>query len=210
MTNQVRLNEGLAQLSLPLDEKQQSQLLAYIDLLVKWNGTYNLTALREESKMLSHHVLDSLSVVPFVSNCKNLLDVGSGGGMPGIPCAIACPDLAVTLLDSNSKKTTFLRQAVIELGLSNVSVETCRVEELKDQQFDCIISRAFAELSDFVNLTHSLVAKDGFWLAMKGVYPYDEIARLPVFAKLQTVSVLKVPFVDAERHLVRLDCQGAV
>lgn len=210
MSNQVRLSEGLEQLSLPLDEKQQSQLLAYIDLLVKWNGTYNLTALREESKMLSHHVLDSLSVVSFVSNCKNLLDVGSGGGMPGIPCAIACPDLTVTLLDSNSKKTTFLRQAVIELGLSNVSVETCRVEELKDQQFDCIISRAFSELSDFVNLTQSLVAKDGFWLAMKGVYPYDEIARLPVFSKLQTVSVLKVPFVDAERHLVRLDYQGSV
>lgn len=210
MTNQVRLAQGLETLSLPLDEKQQAQLLAYIDLLVKWNGTYNLTALRDEDKMLSHHVLDSLSVVPFVSGSLSLLDVGSGGGMPGIPCAIACPDLAVTLLDSNSKKTTFLRQAVIELGLKNVSVETCRVEELQGQKFGCIISRAFSELSDFVNLTQTLLAKDGFWLAMKGVYPYDEIARLPAFASLQTVSSLNVPFVDAERHLVRLDYQGAV
>lgn len=210
MNNQRRLTQGLEQLSLFLDQKQQQQLLAYIDLLAKWNSTYNLTALRDENKMLSHHVLDSLSVVAYLKASNSLLDVGSGGGMPGILCAIASPDIAVTLLDSNSKKTTFLRQVVIELGLDNVTVKTCRVETLKGQKFDCIISRAFSELSDFIKLTQPLLREKGFWLAMKGVYPYEEIAKLPTFACVDEVHTLKVPFVDAERHLVRLSYQEAL
>ncbi len=200
----LQLQEGAAAMQLNLSIEQQEKLLAYLDLLKKWNSTYNLTALRDEELMLSHHVLDSLTLAPFVAHAKTLIDVGSGGGMPGIPTAIYHPDLQITLLDANSKKTSFLQQAIIELGLSNVTVVTGRVEALLNQDFDVVTSRAFAELRDFVALTKQLVAKEGQWVAMKGVYPYEEIAQLPEGVDVVAVEKVNVPMLTAERHMVTM------
>jgi len=205
MTHTAELNKGLEQLALGLNEQQVALLDGYLALLAKWNHTYNLTAVREEQRMVSYHLLDSLTLVPYLAGVGRLLDVGSGGGMPGIPAAIARPDLQVVLLDSNHKKTTFLRQAVIELGLSNVDVVTNRVELYQpEQKFDCITSRAFAELAEFVRLTPHLLAEGGQYLAMKGVYPYEEISLLPATVAVAEVVPLTVPGLEAERHLVRM------
>ncbi|TCW31826.1 16S rRNA (guanine(527)-N(7))-methyltransferase RsmG [Gulbenkiania mobilis] len=208
MNHHEELTQGLVQLGLPLSADQLARLEAYLALLAKWNQTYNLTAVREESRMVSYHLLDSLTLVPHLAGIHRLLDVGSGGGMPGIPAAIARPDLQVVLLDANHKKTTFLRQAVIELGLANVEVVTDRVEAYQPaERFDCITSRAFSELAEFVRLTRHLLAPGGAYLAMKGVYPYEEIALLPSDFRAEEVLPLKVPGLDAERHLVRMVAQ---
>lgn len=196
------LQQGLQQMNIDLTVPQQLQLLAFIDLLKKWNSTYNLTALRNDQDVISHHILDSLTLLPYVVHARGLIDVGSGGGMPGIPVAIARPDLPVALLDANSKKTSFLQQAVIELGLTNVQVITARVEAMVGEQFDVITSRAFAELNDFITITKQLMAKGGCWAAMKGVYPYEEIERLPDNVELVQVDKLTVPHLNAERHMV--------
>ena len=196
------LQMGLRQMQIELSAEQQQKLLDYVALLLKWNSTYNLTALRQEDQMLSHHVLDSLTLLPYLDGINNLIDVGSGGGMPGIPTAICRPDIQITLLDSNSKKTSFLSQAVIELGLSNVKVITGRVEAAEGIQFDAITSRAFAELRDFVTLTPQLLRDNGRWLAMKGVHPYEEIAQLPEDVHVTQVDKLSVPSLEAERHMV--------
>ena len=196
------LQMGLQQMQIELSAEQQQKLLDYVALLLKWNSTYNLTALRQEDQMLSHHVLDSLTLLPYLDGINNLIDVGSGGGMPGIPTAICRPDIQITLLDSNSKKTSFLSQAVIELGLSNVKVITGRVEAAEGIQFDAITSRAFAELRDFVTLTPQLLRDNGCWLAMKGVHPYEEIAQLPEDVHVTQVDKLSVPSLEAERHMV--------
>lgn len=202
------LKQGLAQLALELTEPQLELLERYLALLVKWNQTYNLTAIRQEERMVSYHLLDSLSLVPHLAGGTRMLDVGSGGGMPGIPTAIARPDLQVVLLDSNHKKTTFLRQVVMELGLPNVQVVTDRVEAYQpEQKFDRITSRAFSELSEFVKLTRHLMAADGQYVAMKGVYPYEEIALLPQGVAVSEVLPVTVPGLDAERHLVRMVLQ---
>ena len=193
---------GLQQMQIELSAEQQQKLLDYVALLLKWNSTYNLTALRQEDQMLSHHVLDSLTLLPYLDGVQTLIDVGSGGGMPGIPTAICRPDIQITLLDSNSKKTSFLSQAVIELGLSNVKVITGRVEAAEGIQFDAITSRAFAELRDFVTLTPQLLRDNGRWLAMKGVHPYEEIAQLPEDVHVTQVDKLSVPSLEAERHMV--------
>ena len=174
-TLETKLAAGLAAMNLQLPAESQQKLLAYIGLLQKWNSTYNLTALRDPLRMDSHHLLDSLTLLPYLDGASGLIDVGSGGGMPGIPVAIARPDLAVTLLDANTKKTAFLQQAVIELGLDNVTVSSCRVEKLTDRQADVVTSRAFAELGDFVSLSRHLLKDGGRWAAMKGVYPYEEL-----------------------------------
>ncbi|WP_028534609.1 16S rRNA (guanine(527)-N(7))-methyltransferase RsmG [Paludibacterium yongneupense] len=204
MTHISELTHGLAGLGLDLSAAQVALLDGYLALLAKWNQTYNLTAVRDEERMVSYHLLDSLSLVPRLDGGERLLDVGSGGGMPGIPAAIARPDLQVAVLDSNHKKTTFLRQAVIELGLSNVEVVTSRVELYRpDFRFDRITSRAFSELSEFVKLTRHLLAEGGQFLAMKGVYPYEEIASLPADVRVAAVETLVVPGLEAERHLVR-------
>lgn len=204
MTHIAELTEGLAGLGLELSAARIALLEGYLALLAKWNQTYNLTAVREEERMVSYHLLDSLSLVPRLDGGERLLDVGSGGGMPGIPAAIARPDLAVVVLDSNHKKTTFLRQAVIELGLPNVEVITSRVEQYQPAVgFDRITSRAFSELAEFVRLTRHLLAPNGQFLAMKGVYPYEEIASLPADVRVAAVEALTVPGLDAERHLVR-------
>jgi 16S rRNA (guanine527-N7)-methyltransferase len=204
MNQAVQLEQGLAALGLARPAETQQKLLAYLALLQKWNKTYSLTALREPDKAVSHHLLDSLAARPYVRGAS-LLDVGSGGGMPGIPLAIVCPELRVTLLDSNSKKTAFLKQAAIELGLPNIAVHCGRVEQYQPpEKFAAIVSRAFSELADFVALSRHLLGADGRWLAMKGLWPHEEIARLPADIAVAEVHRLRVPGVDAERHLVVL------
>ena len=205
---QRQLAEGLEAMGIDLTATAQGQLLAYAALLEKWNKTYSLTALRGAEKAVSHHLLDSLAVLPYVP-AGALLDVGSGGGMPGIPLAIACPELAVTLLDSNSKKTAFLRQATIELKLKNVSVHCGRVEQYHPTvPFTAITSRAFAELSDFVSLSRHLLANEGVWLALKGLWPHAEIAALPAGVRVQQVCSLAVPGIEGERHVIILEKDG--
>ena len=204
-----QLAQGLAAMGLEVPAAAQEKLLAYAALLEKWNKTYSLTALRGADKAVSHHLLPTLAVLPHVP-AGTLLDVGSGGGMPGIPLAIVLPELAVTLIDSNSKKTAFLRQAAIELRLSNVNVHCGRVEQYHPSlPFSAITSRAFAELADFVVLSRHLLAADGVWLAMKGVRPEAEIAALPAGVRVRAVHPLQVPGVEGERHVVILDNDGA-
>ena len=197
-----QLAQGLQEMGLSLPKTQQLMLLEYVALLKKWNKTYNLTALRNEDKMISHHLLDSLTLLPYVKNAKTLMDVGSGGGMPGIPTAICCPDLHITLLDSNTKKTTFLQQAVIELGLKNVTIASGRVETIYDKKVDVVTSRAFAELHDFIALTKHLLNENAYWAAMKGVYPYEELEKVPNNIEVYQIDKLTVPQLAAERHMV--------
>ena len=204
MTPTQQLQSGIQALGLDLSAEQQTLLLAYTDLLKKWNKTYNLTALRDEAQMVSHHLLDSLTLLPYLQGAQTMLDVGSGGGQPGIPTAICRPDLNITLLDANTKKTAFLQQAVIELGLANVRVVSGRVEAVQDFQADIITSRAFAELADFVNWTAHLLQDGGCWAAMKGVYPAAEIDRLPDSVCVERVDKIRVPQLNAERHMVIL------
>ena len=204
-----QLARGLADLGVDLPPAVQEKLLTYVALLYKWNRTYSLTALREQDKAVSHHLLDSLVVLPYVP-AGRLLDVGSGGGMPGIPLAIARPDLCVTLLDSNSKKAAFLQQATIELALPNISVHCGRVEQYHPSfGFSVIASRAFSDLADFVGLSRHLLEPGGRWLAMKGVWPHEEIGRLPADVQLEAVHRLQVPGVEGERHLAVLSSAGA-
>ncbi len=198
-----QLAAGIAAMKLDIGEPQQQKLLAYLALLQKWNKTYNLTALRDEAKMVSHHLLDSLTLLSYIRNAQTLADIGSGGGMPGIPAAICRPDLQMTLVDANTKKTAFLQQAAIELGLDNVSVFAGRVENLH-QTADIITSRAFAELADFVSLTRHLLHENSIWAAMKGIYPQDELFRLPENVEAYQTDRLSVPMLDAERHMVLL------
>ena len=205
MTIEARLAEGLAAMELALDAAGQAKLVAYLRLIEKWNKVHNLTAVREPGQMVVLHLLDSLSVLPHVAGAKTLLDVGTGAGLPGIPLAIARPDLAVTLLDASHKKATFLRQAKAELGLANVQVACERVENWHPPaSFDVVVSRAFAELADFVTQAGHLVAPGGAMLAMKGLHPFDEIARVPPTHRVENVVALRVPSLDAQRHLVLL------
>lgn len=201
----MQLAEGLARLDLDLSPAMQQQLLDYVALVQKWNRVYNLTAVRDTEKILTHHLLDSLAVVPHVRAAPTLLDVGSGAGLPGIPLALALPQTQVTLLDSNQKKTAFLHQAAIELKLSNVRVVCERVEKIdSNQSFTVVISRAFSDLPAFATLAGRLVTPGGSLLAMKGVQPLDEIAQLTGDFKLSGVTPLQVPGLNAERHLVFL------
>jgi 16S rRNA (guanine527-N7)-methyltransferase len=200
--SQHSLSTGLAELGIGLSEEAQHKLLAFRDLLLKWNKTYNLTALRDPAQAISHHLLDSMAILPHVG-AGALLDVGSGGGLPGIPLAIAKPELPVSMVDTVQKKTTFLQQAVIELGLKNVTVHHARVEEMQGQ-YAQISSRAFAEIGLFISLTRHLLAPGGHWLAMKGVRPDDELKALPADITVEAIIPLTVPGLDAERHLIIL------
>ncbi|MBC8641069.1 16S rRNA (guanine(527)-N(7))-methyltransferase RsmG [Caballeronia sp. EK] len=210
------LEKGVAELDIALSPSQIQKLLDYVALLGKWNSVYNLTAIRDPQQMLIQHILDSLAIVPAVSTRKpaTALDVGSGGGLPGIVLAIALPELRVTLNDIVHKKTAFQSQAKVQLGLNNLSVVTGRVESLRPGvevpgKFDLIVSRAFAELSDFVTLARHLVADDGRILAMKGVRPEAEAARVPAGATVLGIERLNVPMLDAERHLVEIAVEPA-
>jgi 16S rRNA (guanine527-N7)-methyltransferase len=200
----LTLERGCAALGLDLGARELAQLNSYLDLLEKWNRVHNLTAIREREQMITHHVLDSLAVVKEISS-ERVLDVGSGAGLPGIPWAIAKSSSAVTVLDSNHKKAAFLRQAVGELQLKNVSVVAERVEQWQTKErFAVIVSRALSDLAEFVALARPLLAADGLFVAMKGVHPYEEIERLPADIHVQRVVKLTVPGLDAERHLVLL------
>jgi 16S rRNA (guanine527-N7)-methyltransferase len=197
-----QLKRGLIALGLTLDRDTQQLLLDYIALIEKWNRVYNLTAIREPEKMVSHHLLDSLAVAPHL-HAKHLLDVGSGAGLPGIPLALANPGTHVTLLDSNHKKAAFLNQAVIELKLKNAEVCSERVESWQTQnRFDVIISRAFSDMGEFVRVTRHLLAPGGMFAAMKGLHPYEEIDKLPPDCKVRRVLPLAVPGLEGARHLV--------
>lgn len=200
----AQLQAGLTELGRELDATARGRLLDYLALLDKWNRVYNLTAIHEPERMVSHHLLDSLAVLPHV-DAERLLDVGSGAGLPGIPLAVARPTLQVTLLESSHKKAAFLQQAAIELGLTNVEVVHARAQDHRPARpFPRIISRALSDLSEFVRLTDHLLADGGRWLAMKGVYPHEEIAQLAGARVVQAVR-LKVPTLTAERHLIILE-----
>ena len=204
MSPQAALDCGLAELALALPTGASEKLMAYLELLAKWNKTYNLTAIRDPLQAVSHHLLDSLAVLRDLSGCAGTLaDVGSGGGLPGIPIAIAEPARRVTLNDASEKKGAFLRQAVIELGLSNATVHIGRVEDWRPKEcFAVVISRGFASLVDFLSGCRHLAAPAGVLAAMKGTYPRDELAQVPADCDCREVRRLKVPLLDAERHLV--------
>lgn len=189
-------------MQLQMSPAQTSRLMDYLALLQKWNRTYNLTAIREPAKMVSHHLLDSLSIVSHVK-AGRLLDVGTGAGLPGIPLAIARPDIRITMLDSNNKKTAFVQQVVSELALTNARVVNERVETWnQSEKFDAIVSRAFSSLRDFAEKTGHLLAEEGELLAMKGLQPDEEMADLPPGFGIRQVVKLVVPGVDGQRHLV--------
>ena len=197
------LEAGLAALS--LDLALASPLLAYVALLARWNATYNLTAVRDPREMIAKHLLDSLAMQPFVRGLGTLADLGTGPGLPGIPLAIATPSLHVTLVESNGKKARFLREAVRTLGLANVDVAESRIEAYRpDTTFDAITARALATLPLILELGGHLPGPQGRLLAMKGVLPADEIAALPAGWRLAAVHPLRVPGLDAERHLVEI------
>ncbi|WP_186052458.1 16S rRNA (guanine(527)-N(7))-methyltransferase RsmG [Burkholderia gladioli] len=210
------LSQGIDSLGIELEQAQVDKLLDYVALLGKWNAVYNLTAIRDPRQMLIQHILDSLSIVPHLRelDVKTALDVGSGGGLPGIVLAIVFPHWQVTLNDIVHKKSAFQTQAKAELKLANLSVVTGRVESLRPGhevpgQFDVIVSRAFADLSDFVVLARHLVARGGAIWAMKGVLPEDEISRLPAGAQVRQTIRLAVPALDAERHLIEVGVDQA-
>ncbi len=198
------LAAGIQALGLDIAAAAQQRMLDYLTLIEKWNKAYNLTAVREPRKMLTHHLLDSLAVLPHLRGPR-VLDVGTGAGLPGIPLALARPEWSFTLLDSSHKKTAFLRQAVIELQPGNVDVACARVETWNaPQPFDTVVSRAFSEVAEFIALAGRLCAKDGVVIAMKGVYPHEELARLPQAFRLRGVVPLQVPGLGAERHAALL------
>ena len=206
MSQATELSRGITQLGLDITPEAQQKLLAYLALLQKWNKVYNLTAIRDPQQMVSHHLLDSLAVLPHLWSGR-WLDVGCGAGLPGLVLAAVRPEWSFAMLDSNSKKTSFVQQAAIEMGLQNVSVHCARVEDFAPPQpFDGIISRAFAEAVDFVTLTRHLLANDGRWAAMKGA-PAQELMRLPSDVAVLANIPLRVPNLDAARSLVILKAE---
>lgn len=210
------LTAGAQQLPLPsaLTLATAEKLIDYVLLLSKWNAVYNLTAIRDPAKMVTQHLLDSLALVPAIADAHNVLDVGAGGGLPGMVVAIwaaeARPAMQIAMVDTVHKKTAFLTQAKAELGLTSVTVRTCRVEHLSaTTPFDVIVSRAFANLGDFVNWSGHLLAKDGRFIAMKGVLPQDEIASLPAGWAATEILPLQVPGLHAQRHLIIIERENA-
>jgi 16S rRNA (guanine527-N7)-methyltransferase len=201
------LNQGAAKLAIGLSARQIDKLLDYLALVVKWNSVYNLTSVRDPQQMVIQHLLDAMSSLFAFKGAKKVLDVGTGGGLPGIVIAIwameAEPDMQVHLIDTVKKKTAFLTQVKVELGLEKVSVHSGHVEKLaSENMFDVITSRAFAELIDFVNLSGHLLEQDGSMIALKGKKPDEEIQRLPLAWSVEKVESLNVPGMQAERHLV--------
>jgi len=192
-----------------LTELTVQKLVDYLALLQKWNKAYNLTAIRDVDQMIALHLIDSLSTIPYIQG-DHIIDVGTGPGLPGMVLAICLPEKKFTLLDSNGKKTRFLTQVKMELGVDNATVANERVEQhALAGQYDHVISRAFASLQDMINWTLPLPKENGNFLAMKGVYPEQEIKELPSEVFVETVHSLTVPHVDAERHLVVMKRKGS-
>ena len=205
----MRLAEGLIELGLDLGATKQQALLDYLSLLCRWNRTYNLTSVRAELAMVSAHLLDSLSLLPYLLSLSSLADLGSGAGLPGIPLALAKPEMAVKLIESTQKKAGFLTQAKIDLDLRNVSVHCDRAEALASsegwQPVEAVVSRAFADLASFVRIGGALLAPTGRLLAMKGQHPTEEIAALPPNWRVCDCVALKVPGLAAQRHLIIIE-----
>jgi 16S rRNA (guanine527-N7)-methyltransferase len=207
---------GAAALSCPLDDAQADRLLGYLDLLARWNKVYNLTALRDPAQMLTHHLLDSLAVIAPMrrhlvevgsrvrgnDGGSTVLDVGSGGGLPGVVIAATQPNITVTCVDTVQKKVTFVRQVAAELRLPNLQARHTRVEAITDTQWPLITARAFASLPDIVTLTRPLLAPGGVWMAMKGQHPAEEITALPADIEVFHIEPLQVPGLNAERCIV--------
>ena len=199
-----RLAGYLDRLALPLTDQQLEQLIDYLALLVKWNKAYNLTAIREPDAMLTHHLVDSLAIVPHIYG-DDIIDVGTGPGIPGIILAIVMPSKRFTLLDSNGKKVRFVTQSVHELGLKNVTPVQARVEAYRPQQgFSSVLSRAFASLKDMVEGCQHLLAEEGKLQAMKGISPEQEIGDLPAAVRVEGTIPLSVPGLNAQRHLINI------
>jgi 16S rRNA (guanine527-N7)-methyltransferase len=206
MTLEEQVGRGLVSMGVAVSPSQQARLASHLELIAKWNRVHNLTAVRDTSQMVVLHLLDSLSIRPQLSGARTIADVGTGPGFPGIPVAIVRDDAVVTLIESSHKKAAFLQQAKSELALANVSIACERVEHFKTEAgFDAVVSRAFSDLPDFVAQAGHLVAPGGKLIAMKGVYPFDEIARVPSSHRVAQVLELHVPSLDAKRHLVVLE-----
>lgn len=189
-------------LGLTCSEEIKRQLITFIDLLEKWNRVYNLTAIRDKEKMVTHHILDSLSVMPFLRGGE-VLDVGSGAGLPGVPLALASPERQFVLIDSNAKKTRFIQQAIVELGIKNLTVETVRIEDFHPaKKFDTVLSRAFSSVSQMLLKAGALCKSQGVVIAMKGEYPDIELEDIPRGYSVKAVLPLTVPMLDAQRHIV--------
>ncbi len=202
MSEKEILETGLERMGLSCSEELSTRLLEYLSLLEKWKQAINLTAIRERDRMVTHHLLDSLSVLPYLPKlAHHLADIGTGAGLPGIPLAIARPDISVTLVEPNQKKVAFLRQVKGALGLANLEVIGKRVEDIPSSLFDCVISRAFADLPDFVRVSERILSSGGLLLAMKGLVPYEEMGRLPAHAKTR-VEAIDLPDLSVSRHLI--------
>ena len=212
MTQTALLGSGIAEMGLNVSCETQEKLLVYLTLLQKWNKVYNLTAVRDPLEMVTLHLLDCLSVLPYIIS-NNLLDVGSGGGLPGIVLAICKPELQVTTIDTVQKKAIFMRQVKGELSLGNLTVENTRVENYQpNEKFEAIISRAFSDVALFIKLTRHLLVQHGQWLAMKGQVPHEELASLTVIEKhtinIKNILPLTVTGLNAQRHLLVLEKIG--
>ena len=206
MTLEEQVGRGLVSMGISVSPAQQARLVAHLELVAKWNRVHNLTAVRETSQMVVLHLLDSLSILPHLEGARTIADVGTGPGFPGIPVAIVREDVRVTLVESSHKKCAFLQQARTELALVNAEIACERVEQFDPPaKFDAVVSRAFSDLPDFVAQAGHLVAPGGRLVAMKGVYPFDEIARVPSTHRVAQVLELHVPSLEAKRHLVFLE-----
>lgn len=210
-----QLARGLKQQGLDVKPAARDQLIQFIELLEKWNQVYNLTSIRDKSQMITLHLLDSLVTLPYFSilpadskHITRLLDVGTGGGIPGIPLAICLPEMECVLIDARIKKIHFIQMVISQLALTNVTAVHARVEQYQDPQgFDCIISRAFASLSDMLTMCQHLCRADGKYFALKGQIPKEEIAQLPEGFTIEKMDALKVFGLDAQRHLIQITNQ---
>ncbi len=203
MSLPVQLAEGWAALGLDLNGDQQQKLLEYLDLLARWNKTYNLTAVRDPAQMVTKHLLDSLAIAPFLKG-ERFIDVGTGGGLPGVPLAVLFPEREFHLLDGNGKKARFLFQVKTSLGLANMTVHHARAETFTAPPFDAVLTRAFASLAEMVEHCRHLLKGDGRFLAMKGMYPEEELAAVAGICTVSAVHKLDVPGLGDARHLVEL------
>ena len=204
-TIQQELELGIQTLGLNCSAYQQQQLLTYLEMLQRWNKAYNLTAIREPIQMVRLHLLDSLAIHPYIQGVKNIIDVGTGPGLPGLPLAILNPDINFTLLDSNGKKNRFLFQAINDLSLANAKEVNQRVEKYQSESsFDIVVSRAFSSIPDMLNQCDHLVSKSGCFLAMKGKKPDSELSQITKNYKVVDLSQVNVPKIDSERHLIKI------